>query len=92
MKNALFSGITAKKDSDDSDEDKKKDQPVEEPAGEVNLLDFDAGPSQAAAADAPPTASAPAGDLLETGLASSAPNPNNLMDLMGGGPQPQPTG
>ena len=35
MKNALFSGITAKKDSDDSDEDKQKDKA--EPAGEVNL-------------------------------------------------------
>lgn len=43
MKNALFSGITAKKDSDDSEEDKQKDKV--EPAGEVNLLDFDSGPT-----------------------------------------------
>ena len=44
MKNALFSGISAKKDSDDSDDDKKKEEKLE-PAGEVNLLDFDSGPS-----------------------------------------------
>ena len=40
MKNALFSGISAKKDEESEDEKK-----VEEPAGEVNLLDFDSGPA-----------------------------------------------
>ena len=47
MKNALFSGITsAQKDSDSDDEkDKKKAEP-EQPAAEMNLLDFD-GPSPA---------------------------------------------
>lgn len=47
MKNALFSGISSsKKDSDsDNEDDKKKKEEVEQPAAEMNLLDFD-GPSQ----------------------------------------------
>lgn len=44
MKNALFSGISqAKKENSDTDESPKKEAPKEEPAGEINLLDFDMG-------------------------------------------------
>ena len=44
MKNAFFSGIQAdtKKDSDDSDDEKKQDN---QPVNDMNLLDFDAGPA-----------------------------------------------
>lgn len=49
MKNAFFAGIqdsSGKKDNSDSDEDEqKKDETKAEPAGDMNLLDFDAGPS-----------------------------------------------
>jgi len=54
---------------------------VEEPAGEVNLLDFDTGPSQPIGAENPPIST---GDLLDTGTASSnvAQTSNNLLDVM----------
>lgn len=71
MKNALFSGISAKKDEESEDEKK-----VDEPAGEVNLLDFDSGPAQATAPEAPPTTT---GDLLDAGPAQ---NSNNLLDVL----------
>lgn len=77
MKNALFSGISAKK-SEESEDEKKVD---EQPAGEVNLLDFDSGP---AVATAPTTTD----DLLNTGTASSgaAQNSNNLLDVLDSNP------
>lgn len=80
LKNALFTGISAtQKEDDDSDDEKKKKE--EEPAGEVNLLDFDSGPSQPTGAENPP---ATTGDLLDTGMGSSnvVPSSNNLLDVM----------
>jgi len=89
MKTALFSGISARRDSDDSDDEAKaKPQEVsQEPAGEVNLLDFDSGPTEA---QNPPTTT---NDLLDSGMGSSnAPaTSNNLLDVMDAGmPQAQP--
>lgn len=84
MKNALFSGISAKKDSDDSDDGQKKQDVKEEPAGEVNLLDFDSGPT---------IQESPPGDLLDTGMPKSNAGTNDLLGVMDSGmPQAQPSG
>lgn len=44
MKNALFAGVSTKKDEEDSDEEEKKPKAEEEPAV-ADLLDFDSGPA-----------------------------------------------
>ena len=74
MKSALFSGISAKKKDDSSDDEKEKKK-EEEPVNEINLLDMDAGPSQATT-----------GDLLDTNPSpqNMAPATDNLLDVMGG--------
>ena len=87
MKNALFSGISAQKDSDDSEEETKAK--AQEPPGEVNLLDLDSSPSQPAEAQNPQAAT---GDLLGAGMAGGVlATSNNLLDVMAPGvPGPQP--
>lgn len=42
MKNALFSGISTKKDDSSDDDDNKKTAEAQ-PVNEMNLLDFDSG-------------------------------------------------
>ena len=84
MKSALFSGISAKKKDDSSDDEKEKKK-EEEPVNEINLLDMDAGPSQAPATT---------GDLLDTNPSpqNMAPATDNLLDVMGGVQPPATTG
>jgi len=80
MKNALFSGISAaQREDDSSDDDKKKKD--EEPAGEVNLLDFDSGPTQPSGAE---PSQATTGDLLGAGATpnNASQGSSNLLDMM----------
>ena len=85
MKNALFSGISSKKEDSDSDEKEEKKEPEPAaPVGEMDLLSLDTTPASQPAAST-------GGNLLDMGgdsnnLLDQPSQPGNLLDSAGSQP------